>query len=232
MLRLVVFLLCTWVGMVQAAELVVIRSTHENLLAKGDILNTQAMVNLPANAEITVVFDSGNPLTLKGPYQGKLADPTPGSKPTPQLVADLSHFVRKDVTVRGEAETRDLWSIDVDSNRRNYCVASSDKINLSRPVNDSSTASTVILKHKISGQQVQLTFTANQTNLTWPTTVLPVIFGDTYTLEMKTLRGRSSFKKLILYQLPTDLPTKSHQVVWMVGKGCTTQAGTLLISLR
>ena len=231
MFRSVVFLLCTWVSMVQASELVVIRSTHESLLAKGDILNTQAVVNLPANAEITVVFDSGNPLTLKGPYQGKLADPTPG-KPTPQLVANLSDFVRKNVTVRGEAETRDLWSIDVDSNRRNYCVASSEKINLSRPVNDSSTASTVILKHKTSGQQVQLTFTANQTDLAWPTTALPVIFGDTYTLEMKTLRGRSSFKKLILYQLPTDLPTKSHQVVWMVGKGCTTQAGTLLVSLR
>jgi len=231
MFRSVVFLLCTWVSMVQASELVVIRSTHESLLAKGDILNTQAVVNLPANAEITVVFDSGNPLTLKGPYQGKLADPTPG-KPTPQLVANLSDFVRKNVTVRGEAETRDLWSIDVDSNRRNYCVASSEKINLSRPVNDSSTASTVILKHKTSGQQVQLTFTANQTDLTWPTTALPVIFGDTYTLEMKTLRGRSSFKKLILYQLPADLPTKSHQVVWMVGKGCTTQAGTLLVSLR
>ena len=57
MFRSVVFLLCTWVSMVQASELVVIRSTHESLLAKGDILNTQAVVNLPANAEITVVFD-------------------------------------------------------------------------------------------------------------------------------------------------------------------------------
>jgi|JFJP01.1.fsa_nt_gi hypothetical protein len=233
MFRSVIFLLCTWVGMVQASELVVIRSTHESLFAKGDILNTQETVNLPMNVELTVVFDSGNPLTLKGPYQGKLADPAPLTNPAKQLaIAELSNFVRKDVAVRGETETRDLWSIDVDTSKRNYCVASGEKINLSRPMSDSSTASTVLLKHKTSGQQVQLTFTANQTILVWPTTTLPVIFGDTYTLETKTLRGRSSFKKLVLYQLPADLPTKSHQVVWMVGKGCTAQAGSLLISLR
>jgi hypothetical protein len=231
MFRFVVFFLCTWMSLVQASELVVIRSTQESLLAKGDILDTQAAINLPANAEITVVFESGNTLTLSGPYQGKLTDPAPRA-PTPQLVASLSNFIRNNTVVRGETETNDLWSVDVDSSKRYYCVAAGEKINLSRSPNDSKTASTVLLKHKTSDQQVQLTFPANQILIAWPASMLPISYGDTYTLETKTLYGRSSFKKLVLYQLPDNLQTKSHQVMWMVGKGCTSQANMLLVSLR
>lgn len=231
MFRFMVFLLCTWMGMVQASELVVIRSTHENLLAKGDILNTQATVTLPENSKVTVVFDSGNPLTVTGPYQGKLIDPAPRA-PTPQLVASLATLLRDNTVVRGEMDNSDLWSIDVDNgSKRYYCVIAGEKVNLSRSASDSETASSLLLKHKTSGQQVQLTFPANQISLAWPAS-LPIIYGDTYTVETKTLRGRSSFKKLILYQLPDDLPTKSHQVVWMATKGCTSQASMLLVSLR
>lgn len=230
MFRFAVFLICAWASVAQAAEFLVIRAIPENVMTKGDILSTQAAVNLPAHAEITVVFDSGNTLTVKGPYQGKLADPTPRPA-TPQLLASLSSLVRDDTVVRGGTETSDLWSVDVDSSKRYYCVAAEGKVNLSRSAEDSNTASTVLLKHKTSGQQIQLTFPANQTTLAWPAS-LPIIYGDTYTLEMKTLRGRSSFKKLILYQLPNDLATKSHQVVWMVAKGCTSQANTLFVSLR
>lgn len=229
MFRFVIFFILAWASGAQAAEFLVIRAIPENVMTKGDILNTQAMVNLPAHAEITVVFDSGNTLTVKGPYQGKLADPTPRPA-TPQLLASLSTFIHDSTVVRGEATTGDLWSVDVDSSKRYYCVADA-KVNLSRSAEDSNTASTVLLKHKTSGQQVQLTFPANQTTLAWPAS-LPIIYGDTYTLEMKTLRGRSSFKKLILYQLPSDLATKSHQVVWMVAKGCTAQANSLFVSLR
>lgn len=230
MFRFVVFLICAWASGVQAADFLVIRAIPETVMTKGDIFNTQAVVNLPAHAEITVVFDSGNTLTVKGPYQGKLADPTPRPA-TPQLLASLSEFIHDNTVVRGGTETNDLWSVDVDSSKRYYCVAAEGKVNLSRSAEESNTASTVLLKHKTSGQQVQLTFPANQTTLAWPAS-LPIIYGDTYTVEMKTLRGRSSFKKLILYQLPNDLATKSHQVVWMVAKGCTAQANTLFISLR
>jgi hypothetical protein len=230
MFRFAIFLICAWASSAQAAEFLVIRSIPENVMTKGDILNTQATVTLPAHAEITVVFDSGNVLTLKGAYQGKLIDPAPHPA-TPQLLASLSTLLHDSTVVRGETATGDLWSVDVDSSKRYYCVAADSKVNLSRSGEDSSTASTVLLKHKTSGQQIQLTFPANQTTVTWPAS-LPIIYGDTYTLEMKTLRGRSSFKKLILYQLPSDLATKSHQVVWMVAKGCTDQANTLFVSLR
>jgi hypothetical protein len=122
--------------------------------------------------------------------------------------------------------------VDATSTRKRFfCIAPSSHVVLWRPKKQSHSASLLLIKHKSSGEEAKVVWPAYQTTLKWPND-LPVVYGDTYTVEVKPRRGSPSFKKLVLYQLPDSLPTKSHKVVWMAGRGCIPQANMLLASLR
>lgn len=233
MLKQLAILLVCLVGTAQATEEMVIIHSNTAAFTKGQLLANDHSLTVPDKAEITVVFPSGGVLTVTGPQQGRLTDPLRDQNmPDAQLVTALAAFVRTtEPIVRGNSSSADIWSVDISSNKRYYCVASTDKVTLSRSPNDSNTASTLLIKHKSSEQQRQMVWPAHQTTLAWPND-LALVSGDTYTIEMGTLRGQSAFKKLVVYQLPGSLPTNSHKVVWMVSRGCIPQANLLLASLR
>jgi len=117
------------------------------------------------------------------------------------------------------------------TSERYYCIAPSSNVVLWRPEEQSKTASMLHIKHKSSGKKARVVWPAYQTTLKWPQS-LPVIYGETYAVKVKTRQKSPKFKKLILYQVPTELPTDSHKIVWMVGRGCIPQANLLLASLR
>ena len=230
---LLILLFISWVNIAQAAEMVVIRSNATNLFPKGQLLENNISFNLPAQAEVTVAFASGGIQTVVGPYQGFFTDPLPKNKADPDLVKQLAAFVTQTETFRTTATSQQpnsVWMVDVSTTKRFYCVAASDRVRLWRPGSQSKNASTLKIKHKSTGKEVQVVWPARQKTLKWPSH-LPIVYGDTYTVELKT-RSSSSFKKLVLYQLPESLPTESHKVVWMVGRGCIPQANMLLASLR
>jgi len=247
---------------VQAADdMVVIRSNATQDFPKGQLLDSTKPVNLPAGKEMTVIFTSGGVQTVSGPYQGQLKDPLPDKKAEPiDVIADplpddkaesvdviavplpdnkaepvdviaLSNFLMAQEHVRGTKQApKNLWLVDVSTPKRFYCIAPSNRVILWRPENQSKNASTLLIKHKRTGQKAKVSWPAYQMTLKWPGS-LPVYYGETYTVKLKTRNG-SSFKKLVLYKLPDRLPTKSHKVVWMVGRGCIPQANMLLASLR
>lgn len=218
------------VSMAQAADVVVVRS-NSSTYPKGMLLETQTPVNLAAGEEMTVVFSSGQAQTLRNGYNGYLQDAS--AKPvTVGLVDALANVVNAAQPItRGHDVPQDVWLVDISTNKRFYCVAANEHVTLWRPDSESKTASTLQIKHKPTGQQAQVVWPANKPTIEWPSS-MPVVYGDTYTLELSSLRGHSTFKKLVLYQLPESLPTKSHQVVWMAGKGCIPQANLLLVNLR
>jgi hypothetical protein len=235
MLKHLLLLLLCLSNLVQAAEDVVVIHSTAQLYSQGQRLDSQTSVNLPAKAEMTVIFANGGVASITGPYQGKLNNPLTESSSDTQLVASLSKFLqdqRSQPALRSTIPaSADIWWIDVSTTKRYYCVESSRSITLWRPDTQSKSASTLLIKHKDSGELSENVWPANQTTLKWPNQ-LPIHYGDTYSLELQTRQRGPTFKKLILYQLPDNLPTASHQVVWMVGRGCVPQANMLLASLR
>ncbi len=216
------------VNVTQAANMVVIHSNNTNLFSKGQLLNTEISPNIPAQVKITVVFESGSVKTVTGPYSQPLKDPLAISDP--KLVITLANFLTKKSIFRSRGENpHNLWLVDVNTTKRFYCIAPSSNVILWRPQSDSQTASTLLIKHTRTGKTVKVRWPAYQKVLKWPSN-LKVKYGDTYKIEVQT-RSNSSIKKLVLHQLPSGLPTKSHKVVWMVGRGCIRQANQLLSRL-
>lgn len=215
----------------QAANMVVIHSNAADF-PLGKVIDAHTTLNLPANAEITLAFGDGSVKTVAGPYQGKAIDPFRGAIADDALITALSEFVRlPSERIRGAETLQNMWLVDVNSNKRYYCVNTTDNITFWRPENVRGTASQLTIKHKTSGEQIQIMWPANQPTISWPSD-LRVVYGDTYTVELSTLAGHNTFKKVVLYQLPASLPSNSHKVVWMVGRGCILQANMLLANLR
>ena len=244
----------TLVSIAQAADMVVIHSNASELYPRGKILESQTPINLPADSKITVVFGSGNVQTVSGPFQGKLQDTLKNNAlanikltlngenneiDNQKLITTLAQFLKERESIRSAVslQPQNLWLVDVSDvsnvstpTKRFYCVAPAAPVILWRPKEQSQTASTLLIRHKSNGQEVSLEWPAHQTTLAWPSN-LPVLYGDTYIIEVKADR-HSTMKKLVLYQLPDRLPTNSHKVVWMVGRGCLLQANILLSTLR
>lgn len=219
-----------------AADMVVIRASDNAGYFAGQLLEQQTPINLAQDAEITVVFASGNILTTSG-FQGNLQDPEP-NQADKQLVASLANFINRQAldelsVIRNLNQERpsSAWQVDMTNGKRHYCVAEEEQVTLWRPSSTSATAATLEIKHKSSAKRVKTMWPAHKNTLVWPQD-LPVIYEDDYNLEVNNLTGQRLFKMLVLHRVPRDLPSKSHQVVWMVGRGCTLQANLLLAGLK
>jgi len=223
MFRFIILIFC--VNIAYAADMVVIHS-NVTQYTEGQLLDSHTTIlDLPEQSEITVVFANGGVKTLNGPYQGTVADTN-----SPDLLVTLSKLLTENkLDTRGlENYPANLWLVDVNTTKRFFCIAPASQVVLWRP--DVQSASTLTIKHKASNSVSVVKWPAKQTTLRWPSN-LPIIYGDNYTLELKNRNG-SFFKILVLYQLPDSLPTTSHKVVWMVGRGCISQANMLLSSLK
>jgi hypothetical protein len=245
MLRLSILLLFyIFNSSVYAADMVVIRATENAGYSKGQLLNNNAYVQLPEGAEMTVIFSSGEVLTVDSGFDGVLVDPVQAKQlantvddSTP-LVSSLSDFLYEQASYEppttrktGQERPSSAWQVDMSNRKRHYCVAPSKPVILWRPSNSSNTAGTLEIKHTTSNERIKTVWPAHKTTLNWPKN-LSVVYEDAYSVEVKNLTGQRFFKKLVLHEIPSDLPTKSHQVVWMVGRGCIPQANLLLASLK
>ena len=242
MLRTIVLIGIAYLTSVACAaeDMLIVHSTATDSLTAGQILDSQMPLAVPEEAKITFVFETGDLLSVKGPYEGLIEKPQLNRDfADPKLLPILANLIRgeyeplKKTALRANAHEipQSIWQVNLSNNKRHYCVKTPDSVLLWRPKSESKSASRLLIKHKTSGQRIQTVWPAHQSTLNWPRK-LPLVYGDTYTVELKNLRGGSSFKKLVLYQLPENLPTTSHKVVWMAGKGCIPQASRLLASLR
>ncbi|MBE9562126.1 MAG: hypothetical protein IMF12_04600 [Proteobacteria bacterium] len=224
MFRFIILILC--MNVAHAADMVIVHSNVPQYV-EGQLLDSQTSIFdllVPAS-EITVVFSNGGVKTINGPYRGTITDTN-----KPDLLITLSKLLTENKSIiRGSSKyPKNLWLVDVNTSKRFFCVAPASRVVLWRPKSQS--ASTLTIKHKASNKKAVVKWPAKQTTLRWPSN-LPIVYGDSYTLELKNRNG-SFFKILVLYQLPDSLPTTSHKVVWMVGRGCISQANKLLSSLR
>lgn len=219
---------------VQASNAVIIYSNADTLSA-GQLLDEQIIIHLTKKEEVSVAFATGGIQTLKGPYQGEITDPNKGEEEDATLVSQLAQFIqnmKQNIVIRGTQQYDiKLWMVDVNTLDRHYCVPASQQLKLFRPDEESKIASSVLIKHKATGKEVKVAWPARKVTLAWPRS-LSLVYGDTYTVTVKSMQGQEHFKMIVLYRLPDSLPTEPHKVLWMAGRGCIPQAEMLLASLR
>lgn len=232
---ILLFFLYCW-GSVQAAQMLVIHSDVPDRYPQGQYYADDTVIHLPANKQATFLFATGGYRTIIGDYHQTITDPRHNYPADESLLSTLSEALLSgrlnDVVTRSTPAAPDnVWLVNLETKRRHYCISTKSGVKLWRAKDKNQTAGSLTIKHKLSGKRTQTMWPAHQSIVTWPN-ALPIHYGDTYTVELNNLRGNSTFKKLVLYELPKRLPTNSHKVVWMIGRGCIPQANMLLATLR
>jgi len=213
------------------AEMVVIASTAAGVKA-GEIIKTGASITVPAGGSVTMVSESGNAVTVTGPFSG-IPKTAGGSKGGGDLVKSLAGLVAGGGkssgslgTMRaapggGPADPADPWMVNVGKPGK-QCFSKSGKTVLwrAKPVRPSE----LKLKNLADKTRVKTPWPAGANTLPWPKG-FALSDGATY---LARLKGNRKAAKIVIHLVPDDLPTKAHKAVWMAKRGCVGQARLLL----
>lgn len=217
----------------EAGDLVVVTSTAPTF-APGKMVAAGASIDLPKGAQVTLVSESGQMVTLKGPRSGP-AGATATKGKDGNLVKALSRLVSS-----GGKETEALgamrsaggtsgpgspWMVNIGRSGK-VCVAAGKGPELWR--SDSASEVTLTLKGLKGGGKVSLPWPAGSQTLAWPSAVA-LKDGASYMVRIK---GSPTARRLTVHLVPGTLPSDAHRAVWMAEKGCKRQAKRLLAAMK
>lgn len=216
-----------------AGELVIVASSAPDF-KPGQIIKTDAVIQIPAGTSITVVSQAGKSLTLKGPYAGSPA-PSVQDGGDGRLVSSLSNLLLgpgKEKTSLGAVRAGRLppppsepWAINV-HRAGHYCFQAAGSVKLWRAETDRNWV--FFLKNMVDKTKSVADWPAGTNTLDWPS---KVTLGDGVTYMARRKNSRSA-RRLVLHRVPPDLPSDAHKAAWMAEKGCLDQAKRLLSRLR
>lgn len=218
-----------------ASDLVVIAADNGGkALSPGAVVKAGSKVSLPAGARVTLLAQSGEVISLKGPFSGPVkAGAAGGSKGT---LATVSRLISKPDASKTVGATRmaatpstgaaaapgDVWVIE--ANRAGRACARSDALELWRPV--SASEAKVGVWHK-SGPPKRLVWPGDKERLK--------LAGDLVEADMQlsVITGKRSIS-IILSMLPPDIDAKANGrlLQWLADRGCTYQARKLIARLH
>lgn len=216
-----------------AADLVVVASDAP-ALKPGQIVKSEAQLQVPAGAAVTLVSASGRTVTLKGPYAGSagIGAEAGGS---PGLVAALSGLLaagnRESAslgTMRAVAPPtppNDPWVID-SGHSGNQCAPATGPVVLWRA--DGARARRVSVVNLADNSETPADWPAGADTLTWPAAA-KIADGGRYLIRTK---GSAAASKITLHLVPAGLPSDAHRAAWMAEAGCRAQARRLLAGLK
>lgn len=216
-----------------AQDLVVVGGGTPDL-QPGQIVKSDAVLNIPAGSTVTLVSESGKTVTLKGPHTGPagIGNEKVGNA---GLISSLSSLLAgsgKEISSLGVMRAfappplpTDPWVIDIGQSG-DHCAAANGPVKLWRGKNVK--AWVVSLKNLADKSKSTTNWPAGASTLEWPSDVT-LVNGARYLLRKK---GSRAVKKFTMHLLPGDLPSPTHKVAWMADKGCKTQAKRLLARLR
>lgn len=218
-----------------AAELLILKSTQSELPA-GRIIDSTAMLSIPAGARLTLVDEAGTKITLRGPYSGApgAAEQTASNGFGSRMLLALSRLIAgtpqdasKLGATRGAASamSADLWKISV-SMSGDYCLPADMQAELWRGRADK--ASTLSIKRYRTKSWVKTQWPAGDDSIAWPGD-MDVVDDATYLVR---LGAGIKLSEVVLHLVPNDLPSGFHRAGWMADHGCSRQARTLLSSLE
>ena len=215
-----------------AGELVIVASSAPDL-KPGQIIKTDAVIQVPSGTSITIVSQTGKLLTLKGPYTGPPGPRGQGGGDK-NLISSLSNLLLRlgeETSIGGSRAGRGLtapsepWAISVHrSGHFCYQAAASAKLWRAKTVRNWNFS----LKNMVDKTKLVTNWPAGSETLDWPS---KVTLGDgvTYMARRETPKFE---RRLVLHRVPPDLPTDVHKAAWMAEKGCLDQAKRLLARLR
>jgi len=229
-------ILLAFLGSPRAADLLILKSTVTDILPEGGIIDGAEALSLPAGATVTLVGESGNKITLKGPYSGvpgadeQSAEGGFGSRmlmALSRLIVGTPRDASKLGATRGvaSAASDDLWKINV-SMSGDHCLPSDAPAQLWRARPDN--AAMLSIKRYRTKSWVKTQWPAGDDSIVWPG---DMVVADDATYLVRLGSG-ISVSKVVLHLLPSDLPSDFHRAAWMTDKGCLRQARSLLSNLQ
>ncbi|MGD0105368.1 MAG: DUF4384 domain-containing protein [Rhodopila sp.] len=170
----------------KAEDVVLLASTVPGYMP-GMVISSADRLSVPEGASATLLFQSGDVLRLRGPFEGTLGQPQPGvAAGTAAMVADMFRMRGIDATVIGGTRSTTLArprstleDLEVDPQRSGtYCVEQATSVWITRPATlGTNEADTYALRRK--GSSRMLSWPAGAERIEWPVDV-PIEDGSQF----------------------------------------------------
>jgi hypothetical protein len=220
--------LCVAAG-VQAADLVVIQSTDASL-SPGHVIDSAEPFVVAAGAQVTLVSQSGETITLDGPHDGPVGtgDDSGDGGLVGALAALISQDAEDDTGSLGAfraldmPEPHDPWALNL-LQPGIHCLAAGLAPELWLP---SLMPWSDVAIARSNEEWFEIAWPAGAETQPWPDG-LPLEDGARYAARV----GDMSQVEVKLRVIPEAEATPAHQVVWMAENECEGQARKLLAAM-
>ena len=226
-LALAAILVASAVSTAPAAAQIYIMESTTAAIRVGSALDMGASISIPAGNHIRAMLPSGKTQTIKGPYEGSVADLAKGQPINDGVVARMKIILQTGGSTQATpGATRSVapvartprvafsWNT-IPVGDGTVCVEKGAKLRLVRIA--SSAAEHVTIVDSGNGQQAEAQWAADADTADWPAGVAPRADASYYVLAPE--RPRRQITLRVLERLPAedDLAAELHRL------GCTAQ---------
>lgn len=195
-----------------AGEYLILESTAPELRA-GDVAPAGTAIEVPREAQVTLVASSGGVLRIEGPWRGTLDAPADGGE---SLIGRLVALLQSPAPRSQLGATRSAGNciaVDLEQDR-DVCVSGSSCIMLQsrQPVGEQ------LVIDAPDARMVEASPAPGYYGWSWPQTL--DVKPGTYRIWTA---GAAAPTELRLHRQP-ELPSRAHAIAWMNESGCTKQA--------
>jgi len=216
-----------------AAKLLVLESSPDTGLQKGDTVDGSQRLAVKAENYVVLMDESGQVVTVRGPYNG-----IPGGDERadgPSLLTRMAAIVTTEgstglntlALTRGlgvAAKTPTVWSINAAASGTK-CIKPATELELWRPAPTQTVSITIT--HKGTREHSKFEWPGDQIVMPWPTRV-KAVDGGSYVV---TFAPPEMTREFILRVMPASVATDAEALSWMATVGCTVQAKALIEEL-
>src|SRR5262245_6268037 len=209
-----------------AAQIYVLESAVATIRV-GSALDPRADISIPAGSHIRAVLPSGKTQTIKGPYEGSVADLAKGQPVNEGVLAWIKDVLRSGgATQSTTGATRSIarppekpraafsWSAVPVANGT-VCVEKGARLTLSRMA--SANAERITMIDGTNGDQAELQWEAGSDTTAWPATLTPRHDGIYDVLSADNPRRQITLRVL------DRLPTEDNLLIELNRLGCSSQ---------
>lgn len=221
MLRAAMAIGCLALGRASAGDAVLLASTVPGYMP-GMVISSADRLSVPDGATATLLFQSGEMVRLRGPFEGTLGQQQQGpGTGTAAMVADMFRMEGADATVIGGTRSTGpantgamLEDVDVDPQRSGtYCIDPATSVWITRPANG---RDVYALRRK--GSSRTLGWPADAERIEWPSDV-PIEDGSQFEV---TTHG-AALATLSFRAIPSTAVTRPARIASGLILGCREQ---------
>ncbi|WP_439814336.1 hypothetical protein [Zavarzinia sp. CC-PAN008] len=215
-------------GSALAEEAIVIESSVDGI-KDGQLVPDGGTIEVPAGKTVTLITNSGQTVTLAGPYSGKV-EGSGGGGGENQVVAVLSGLFQRGqeggqlgaTRSIGNAFNANTYAVDMSGQ---VCVFDPAKANIGPPILGGSNRLTLM---SVTGAAQAVVDVPSGKTVPWPAE-LPVKTGAKYLVQKQ---GNTTGLMITLKVMESRAETDLDRVLELAGAGCDAQALRLIKTIR